>query len=92
MFKMQKIYTVAPLGLEGILVEVETNLSQHLPRTILVGLPDTAVQEARERVWAAIENSELHYPRKKVVINLAPAQIRKEGGAYELVFYKPVSK
>ncbi|MBT4349371.1 YifB family Mg chelatase-like AAA ATPase [bacterium] len=81
---MQKIYTVAPLGLEGILVEVETNLSQHLPRTILVGLPDTAVQEARERVWAAIENSELHYPRKKVVINLAPAQIRKEGGAYDL--------
>jgi magnesium chelatase family protein len=84
MFKMQKIYTIAPLGLEGILVEVETNLSQHLPRTILVGLPDTAVQEARERVWAAIENSELHYPRKKVVVNLAPAQIRKEGGAYDL--------
>jgi magnesium chelatase family protein len=81
---MNKIYTVAPLGLEGVLVEVETNLSQHLPRTILVGLPDTAVQEARERVWAAIENSELHYPRKKVVINLAPAQIRKEGGAYDL--------
>jgi magnesium chelatase family protein len=84
MSQKNKVYTIAPLGLNGVVVEVETNLSRHLPKTILVGLPDTAVQEARERVWAAIENSSLEYPRQKVVINLAPAQIRKEGGAYDL--------
>ncbi len=79
-----KVYTIAPIGLEGVLVEIETNLSRHLPKIIVVGLPDAAVQEAKERVWAAIENSGLSFPRKKVVINLAPAQLRKEGGSYDL--------
>ena len=83
-FFMQKIYTIAPIGLKGTLVEVETNFSRHLPKIIVVGLPDASVQEAKERVWAAIENTDLQFPRKKVVINLAPAQIRKEGGAYDL--------
>lgn len=81
---MSKIYTMATLGLKGILVEVEANLSRHLPKIIVVGLPDAAVQEAKERVWAAIENSGLTFPRQKVVINLAPAQIRKEGSNYDL--------
>ncbi|MDD5749734.1 MAG: magnesium chelatase domain-containing protein, partial [Patescibacteria group bacterium] len=81
---MAKIYSVAPWGLKGILVEVESNLSRHLPKIIIVGLPDVAVQEAKERVWAAIENSGFRFPRQKVVVNLAPAQIRKEGGAYDL--------
>lgn len=81
---MANIYTVAVLGLKGNLVEVETNLSRHLPKVIIVGLPDTAVQEARERVWAAIENSGFVFPRQKVVINLAPAQVQKSGGAYDL--------
>lgn len=79
-----KIYTIAPVGMEGLLVEVETNLSRHLPKVILVGLPDASVQEAKERVWAAIENSGSVFPRQKVVVNLAPAQIRKEGGSYDL--------
>jgi magnesium chelatase family protein len=81
---MEKVYTIAPLGLKGVLVEVEANLSRHLPKVIIVGLPDTSVQEAKERVWAAIENSDLQFPRQKVVVNLAPAQIRKEGGSYDL--------
>lgn len=81
---MEKIYSVAPYGLKGVLVEVEVNLSRHLPKIIIVGLPDTAVSEAKERIWAAIENSGLIFPRQKVVINLAPAQIRKEGGSYDL--------
>ncbi|PLX24990.1 magnesium chelatase [Candidatus Parcubacteria bacterium] len=81
---MEKIYTIAPLGLKGILVEVETNLSRHLPKIIIVGLPDTSVQEAKERIWAAIENSGVQFPRQKVVLNLSPAQIRKEGGSYDL--------
>ena len=81
---MANIYTVAIHGLKGNLVEVETNLSRHLPKIIIVGLADTAVQEARERVWAAIENSGFYFPRQKVVINLAPAQVQKSGGAYDL--------
>ncbi|MFA5126840.1 MAG: YifB family Mg chelatase-like AAA ATPase [Patescibacteria group bacterium] len=80
----EKIYTIATLGLKGVLVEVEANLSRHLPKIIIVGLPDAAVQEAKERVWAAIDNSGTRFPRQKVVINLAPAQIRKEGGSYDL--------
>jgi magnesium chelatase family protein len=80
----KKVYTIATLGLKGVLVEVEANLSRHLPKIIVVGLPDMAVQEARERVWAAIDNSGLEFPRQKVVINLAPAQIRKEGSNYDL--------
>ena len=81
---MSQIYTITPLGLIGALVEVEANLSRHLPKIIVVGLPDAAVQEAKERVWAAIENSGLQFPRQKVVINLSPAQLRKEGGSYDL--------
>jgi len=81
---VEKVYTIAPLGLKGVLVEVETNLSRHLPKTIIVGLPDVSVQEAKERVWAAIENSNFQFPRQKVVVNLAPAQLRKEGGSYDL--------
>ncbi|MBT4516619.1 MAG: YifB family Mg chelatase-like AAA ATPase [Candidatus Komeilibacteria bacterium] len=81
---MKKIYSIAPYDLNGVLVEVEANLSRHLPKIIIVGLPDAAVSEAKERVWAAIENSNFTFPRQKVVINLAPAQIKKEGGAYDL--------
>ena len=81
---MKKIYTIATFGLKGVLVEVEANLSRHLPKIIVVGLPDMAIQEAKERVWAAIENSNVKFPRQKVVINLAPAQIRKEGSSYDL--------
>ena len=81
---MKKVYSVAPYGLKGILVEIEANLSRHLPKIIIVGLPDAAVCEAKERIWAAIENSGFNFPRQKVVINLAPAQIKKEGGAYDL--------
>ncbi|MBT4849449.1 YifB family Mg chelatase-like AAA ATPase [Candidatus Parcubacteria bacterium] len=81
---MEKVFTIATLGLNGVLVEVETNLSRHLPKIIVVGLPDASVQEAKERVWAAIENSGVQFPRQKVVINLAPAQVRKEGGGYDL--------
>ncbi len=84
MSQKNKIYTISTLGLSGTVVEVETNLSRHLPAVVLVGLPDTAVSEARERVWAAIENSALEFPRMKVVVNLAPAQIRKEGSAFDL--------
>ena len=55
-----------------------------LPAIIIVGLPDTAVQESRERVQMAIKNAGLIFPRKRITVNLAPASVRKEGPAYDL--------
>ncbi len=65
-----------------VAVEVDTGLG--LPSMVIVGLPDTAVQESRERVQAAVKNAGLVYPRKRVTVNLAPASVRKEGPAYDL--------
>jgi len=81
---LARVYTCAVLGLEGVIVEVEVDTGQGLPGMTIVGLPDTAVQESRERVQAAIRNTGLHYPRKRIVVNLAPATVRKEGPAYDL--------
>ncbi|MEI7554296.1 MAG: YifB family Mg chelatase-like AAA ATPase [Chloroflexota bacterium] len=82
---LAKVYTCALLGLEGILVEVEVDTANGNPFFAMVGLPDTAVQEARERVRAAIKNSGGYFPgNKRVVVNLAPADVRKEGPAYDL--------
>jgi len=65
-------------------VEVEVDTSRGLPSFIIVGLPDTAVQESRERVQAAIKNAGLVFPRQRLTVNLAPAALRKEGPAYDL--------
>src|SRR5688572_899033 len=73
------------LGLEGHIVEVETDFNPTaMPAFIVVGLPDTAVQESKERVRAAIVNSGMRFPMKRFVVNLAPADLRKEGPAYDL--------
>ncbi len=77
--------TCALLGLEGILVEVEVDVSHNVPAFVVVGLPDAAVREARDRVSAALKNSGAHHPgSRRVVVNLAPADLRKEGTAYDL--------
>ena len=55
-----------------------------VPTMVIVGLPDAAVQESRERVQAAVKNAGLYYPRKRITVNLAPASVRKEGPAYDL--------
>ena len=72
------------LGIEAVAVEVEVDVSAGLPRFSIVGLPDAAVQEARERVRVAISNSGFRFPTKKVIVNLAPANLRKEGAAFDL--------
>ena len=72
------------MGLEGAIVEVEVDISSGLPAFTIVGLPDAAVQEARERVRAAIRNSGLTFPMKRITVNLAPADLKKEGPAYDL--------
>ena len=81
---LARVYSCAIIGLEGVIVEVEVDTTQGLPGIVIVGLPDTAVQESRERVQAAIRNAGLHFPRGRLVINLAPASVRKEGPAYDL--------
>jgi magnesium chelatase family protein len=78
------VFSCAVLGLDAVIVEVEVDTRNGLPKVIIVGLPDAAVQESRERVQSAIRNSGLTYPRKKVIVNLAPASVRKEGPAYDL--------
>ncbi len=81
---LSRVQSCAIQGLDGVLVDVETDIGQGLPGITIVGLPDAAVQESRERVQAAIRNSGLLFPRKRMIVNLAPAAVRKEGPAYDL--------
>ena len=81
---LARVFSCAVIGLEGVIVEVEVDTGQGLPGMIIVGLPDAAVQESRERVQAAVRNAGFEYPRKRIVVNLAPATVRKEGPAYDL--------
>jgi magnesium chelatase family protein len=81
---LAKVYSCAVIGLEGALVEVEVDIANGLPALNLVGLPDAAVQEAKERVRAAIRNSGAVFPLQRVTVNLAPADLRKAGPAYDL--------
>ncbi|HLG69742.1 MAG TPA: YifB family Mg chelatase-like AAA ATPase [Chloroflexota bacterium] len=81
---LAKCLSAAVVGLEGAIVQVEIDISQGLPRFDVVGLPDAAVNEARQRVRAAIRNSGLYFPDKRITANLAPADLKKEGPAYDL--------
>ena len=81
---LARVFSCAVVGLEGVIVEVEVDYSNGLPAVIIVGLPDAAVQESRERVQTAVKNAGLNFPRHRVVVNLAPASVRKEGPAYDL--------
>jgi magnesium chelatase family protein len=81
---LARVYSCAVIGLDGVIIEVEVDTGQGLPGMVIVGLPDTAVQESRERVQSAVKNANLIYPRKRVTVNLAPASVRKEGPAYDL--------
>jgi len=81
---LARVKTAAVVGLDAQLVEVEADIASGLPATTIVGLPDAAVQEARERVRAAIRNSGCTFPARRVTINLAPADLKKAGPAYDL--------
>lgn len=84
MEKLSKILSFAVSGLDPFLVEVEVDAGAGIPSLIIVGLPDKAVDESKERVRLAIKNSGFSFPQKKIVINLAPADIKKEGPIYDL--------
>ena len=81
---LAKVITCAVVGLEGAIVEVEVDISPGLPSFTIVGLPDAAVQEAKERVRAAIRNCGCAFPMKRITVNLAPAHLKKAGPAYDL--------
>lgn len=81
---LAKVNSAAVVGLEAVPVEVEVDISQGLPSFTIVGLPDKAIEESKERVRSAIRNSGIDFPVKRITVNLAPADIKKEGPAYDL--------
>ena len=81
---LSKVLSYGILGLDGYPVSVEVDISGGLPGVDLVGLADTAVKEAKERVKSAIKNSGLEYPINKITINLAPADKKKAGPLYDV--------
>ncbi len=81
---ISKVHSVAIVGLNSYPVEVEVDIGKGLPAFNIVGLPDKAVEESKERVRAAIKNSNAVFPAARVTVNLAPADLKKEGPAYDL--------
>ncbi|MBI3989971.1 MAG: YifB family Mg chelatase-like AAA ATPase [candidate division NC10 bacterium] len=81
---LAKVLSAAVLGIDAYLVEVEVDLALGLPSFNTVGLPDMAVKESRDRVRAAIKNAGFDFPPKRITVNLAPADVKKEGAAFDL--------
>ena len=81
---LSKVMSFALNGLDGVPVEVETDINNGLPSYELVGLPDAAVKESRERVRSALKNSGRKFPTNKITVNLAPADLKKEGSYFDL--------
>ncbi|MDJ0580408.1 YifB family Mg chelatase-like AAA ATPase [Crocosphaera sp.] len=81
---LARVWCASLVGIDAVKVGVEVDVAGGLPAITIVGLPDTAVQESRERVKAAIKNSGFAFPVRKIIINLAPADLRKEGPSFDL--------
>jgi magnesium chelatase family protein len=81
---LARTYSVALVGIRGHLIEVEADIASGLPATILVGLPDTALREARDRIRAAIVNSDETWPNSKITVGLSPAALPKRGSGFDL--------
>jgi magnesium chelatase family protein len=81
---LARTYSVALVGVHGHLIEVEADIASGLPATILVGLPDTALREARDRIRAAIVNSGENWPNSKITVGLSPATLPKRGSGFDL--------
>ncbi|MEK5027736.1 YifB family Mg chelatase-like AAA ATPase [Paenibacillus sp. FSL M7-1046] len=79
-----KMHSACLYGIEGVMIGVEIDLANGLPQTNIIGLPDSAIREAVERVRAAVKNCGYRYPQQRVTVNLAPADLRKEGSAFDL--------
>src|SRR5499427_1836931 len=81
---LARTFSVALVGVEGYLIDVEADIAQGLPATILVGLPDTALREARDRIRAAIVNSGESWPQTKITVGLSPASMPKRGSGFDV--------
>lgn len=79
-----QVVSFSPFGYEGSLVNVEVDLRRGIPAIDIVGLSDSTVKEARERMRAAIVNSGLEFPSERVLISLSPADLKKEGAGFDL--------
>jgi magnesium chelatase family protein len=81
---LAKVLSSALLGIDAILVDVEVDIAQGLPQFATVGLPDGAVKESKDRVKSALKNSGYDFPNRRITVNLAPADIKKEGASFDL--------
>jgi magnesium chelatase family protein len=81
---LSKVLSGSTYGVSAYIVEVETHLEKGLPGFAIVGLPDKAIRESRERISAAIRNSGFEFPLRRITMNLAPADIRKEGSGFDV--------
>lgn len=81
---LAKVLSSALLGIDAILIDVEVDITQGLPQLATVGLPDGAVKESKDRVKAALKNSGFDFPSRKITVNLAPADVKKEGASFDL--------
>lgn len=81
---ISKVKSISLIGLDGKIIEIQTDISNGIPEFEIVGLPDTSVRESKKRIVSAIRNSKMEFPSKKILINLAPANIRKEGSCFDL--------
>ena len=79
---MSRVLSCATMGVDAYIVHIETDIQHQMPKFSLVGLPDSAVRESYDRVKAAIQNSGRLFPNHRITINMAPADIRKEGSAF----------
>lgn len=81
---LSKIKSMSLLGVDGYLVDVQVDVSAGMPAWDVVGLPDASVRESKERVKAALRNVGINFPSRKIVVNLAPADTKKEGSCFDL--------
>ena len=81
---LARVWSAAIIGVDAVKVGVEVDVAGGLPKTVIVGLPDTAIQESKERVKAAVKNAGFAFPPRKIVVNLTPADLRKEGPSFDL--------
>lgn len=81
---LSKVYCASTIGVDARMIEVEVNMSGGVPKYFLVGLPDRAVSESKDRIDAALKNSGARFPRGRITVNLAPADVPKEGSAFDL--------
>ena len=87
-----KVKSLGISGIEAFNVTVECDISGGLPRFDVVGLPDTAVKESRERVRSSIKNCKLNFPVSRITVNIAPADIKKEGAIFDLPVFIAILK